>query len=107
MPSRIKDWVSGWWKEATPSRQATTILLVLATIGIIVLLIVRKPWQWNLPTGGKMRIVDYVRIYSWWAAAANVLLITALAVTASGGCDPLQGDYSTFRARRCRNGSFR
>ena len=29
-----------------------------------------------------MRIVDYVRIYSWWAAAANVLLITALAVTA-------------------------
>ena len=82
MLSRVKDRVSGWWKEATPSRKATTVLLVLAAIGILVLLIVRKPWQWNLPTGGKMRIVDYVRIYSWWAGAANVLLIIALAATA-------------------------
>ena len=82
MLSRVKDRVSGWWKEATPSRQATTVLLVLAAIGILVLLTVRKPWQWNLPTGGKMRIVDYVRIYSWWAGAANVLLIIALAATA-------------------------
>jgi hypothetical protein len=80
--SRVKDRVCGWWKEATPSRQATTVLLVLAAIGIIVLLIVRKPWQWDLPTGGKMRIVDYVRIYSWWAGAANVLLIIALAASA-------------------------
>jgi Dolichyl-phosphate-mannose-protein mannosyltransferase len=80
--SRVKGRVSGWWKEATPSRQATTVLLVLAAIGILVLLIVRKPWQWNLPTDGKMRIVDYVRIYSWWAGAANVLLIIALAASA-------------------------
>ena len=82
MLSRVKDRVSGWWKEATPSRQATTVLLVLAAIGILVLLVVRKPWQWNLPTDGKMRIVDYVRIYSWWAGAANVLLIIALAASA-------------------------
>jgi hypothetical protein len=80
--ARVKDRVSGWWKEATPSRQATTVLLVLAAIGILVLLILRKPWQWNLPTDGKMRIVDYVRIYSWWAGAANVLLIIALAASA-------------------------
>jgi hypothetical protein len=91
VPSRIKDWVSAWWKEARPSRQAATILLALATIGIIVLLIVRKPWQWNLPPGGKMRIVDYVRIYSWWAAAANVLLIAALAVTAKWWMRPSSG----------------
>ena len=91
MPSRIKNWVSVWWKEATPPRRAATILLVLATIGIIVLLIVRKPWQWNLPPGGKMRIVDYVRIYSWWAAAANVILIAALAVTARWWMRPSSG----------------
>ena len=82
MSSRVKDWVSAWWKRATPSRQAATILIALAAIGILVLLLVRKPWQWNLPTSGKMRIVDYVRIYSWWAGAANVVLITVLAATA-------------------------
>jgi hypothetical protein len=69
--SRVKDWVRAWWKRATPSRQASTILIALAAIGILVLLLVRKPWQWNLPTSGKMRIEDYVRIYSWWAGAAN------------------------------------
>ena len=83
MASRVKDWVSAWWKRATPSRQASTILIALAAIGILVLLVVPKPWQWNLPTSGKMRIVDFVRIYSWWAGAANVVLITALAATAS------------------------
>jgi Dolichyl-phosphate-mannose-protein mannosyltransferase len=80
--SRVKDWVNRWWKAAAPSHQAAIILLALAAIGIVVLLIVRKPWEWNLPTDGKMRIVDYVRIYSWWAGVANVLLISALAATA-------------------------
>jgi 4-amino-4-deoxy-L-arabinose transferase-like glycosyltransferase len=81
VPSRVKDWVRTWWKEATPSRRAATILFAFATLGLLVLLIVRKPWQWNLPTSGKMRVVDYVRIYSWWAGAANVLLIAALAAS--------------------------
>jgi Dolichyl-phosphate-mannose-protein mannosyltransferase len=88
---RVKDWLRTWWKEATPSRQAATILFALATIGILVLLIVRKPWQWTLPTSGKMRVVDYVRIYSWWAGTANVLLITALAATAKWWMRPSSG----------------
>ena len=82
MPSRAKDWISAWWKKAEPSRQAAAILLAVATIGILVLLSVGKPWQWNPPPSGKIRVVDYVRIYSWWAGAANVLLITVLAATA-------------------------
>ena len=38
-----------------------------------------------------MRIVDYVRIYSWWAGAANVVLITALAATAQWWMRPSSG----------------
>ena len=38
-----------------------------------------------------MRIVDCVRIYSWWAGAANVLLMFALAATARWWMRPSQG----------------
>ena len=72
-----------WWKQATPSRRAAIIFAALIAIGVIILLIVRKPWQWELPPGRKLRIVDCVRIYSWWAGAANCLLMIALAATAS------------------------
>jgi hypothetical protein len=87
--SRVKDSVSVWWKQATPARHAAAVLLALAAIGILVLLIVRKPWQWNTPD--KMRIVDYVRIYSWWAGAANVLAIAILAATTKWWTGPSSG----------------
>jgi Dolichyl-phosphate-mannose-protein mannosyltransferase len=88
---RVKDRLHAWWKKATPSRRAATLLIVVAAIGVLVLLLTRKPWQWDLPEGGKVRIVDWVRIYSWWAGATNVLLITALAATAGWWMRPSQG----------------
>jgi hypothetical protein len=34
-----------WWKQATPSRRAAIIFAALIAIGVIILLIARKPWQ--------------------------------------------------------------
>ncbi|MGA7902837.1 MAG: glycosyltransferase family 39 protein [Terrimicrobiaceae bacterium] len=80
-----------WWKQTRPAHHAAAILVALAAIGILVLLVTPKPWQWDLPEGRKMRIVDCVRIYSWWAGAANVLLMFALAATARWWMRPSQG----------------
>ncbi len=88
---RVKDSVPAWWKQATPSRRAAIIFAALIAIGVTILLIARKPWQWELPPGRKLRIVDCVRIYSWWAGAANCLLMIALAATARWWLRPSQG----------------
>jgi hypothetical protein len=88
---RVKNRVQTWWKQTRPAQHAAAILVALAAIGILVLLVTRKPWQWDLPEGRKLRIVDCVRIYSWWAGAANVLLMFALAATARWWMRPSQG----------------
>jgi Dolichyl-phosphate-mannose-protein mannosyltransferase len=77
--------------QTKPAHRAVAILIVLAAIGILVLLATRKPWQWDLPEGRKLRIVDCVRIYSWWAGAVNVLLMFALAATSHWWMRPSQG----------------
>ena len=71
-----------WWKQATPAHRGAIILGSLAAVAALALLIARKPWQWNAPPGRGMRIADYVGIYSWWAGAANCVLIAVLAATA-------------------------
>jgi hypothetical protein len=72
-------------------RRGVLILGVLAAIGAIALLAARKPWQWNLPPGHDMRIMDYVRVYSWWAGAANCLLMVVLAASARWWMRPSRG----------------
>jgi hypothetical protein len=91
MSWRVTNAAQTWWKQTRPSHRAATVLIVLTAIVIVVLLLTRKPWQWNLPEGRKMRIVDCVRIYSWWAGAVNVLLLLALAATARWWMRPSQG----------------
>jgi len=86
-----QDMLKIWWKHTTPSRRGTIILGALAAIGALALLVARKPWQWSLPPGQNMRIVDYVRIYSWWAGAANCLLMVALAASARWWMRPSRG----------------
>ena len=53
------------------------ILGSLAAMVAVALLIARKPWEWNVPASRGMRIADYVGVYSWWAGAANCLLMVA------------------------------
>jgi len=65
-----------WWKQATPSRRAAIIFAALIAIGVI--------------------IVDCVRIYSWWAGAANSPLMIALAATARWWLRPSQGGLFHF-----------
>ena len=67
------------------------ILGALAVAIALTLLSAPKPWQWTGSHGRSMRIVDYVRIYSWWAGAANCLLIAALAASARWWMQPSCG----------------
>ena len=71
-----------WLKQATPSKRVTVILCSLAAMVAVALLMTRKPWESNVPANRGMRIAEYVGIYSWWAGAANVLLMVALAASA-------------------------
>ena len=79
---RIIEELKIWWKQASPANRAAIILGALAAAGTLALLLARKPWQWSPSPGRSMRIADYVRIYSWWAGAANCLLLAALAACA-------------------------
>ena len=71
-----------WWKQASPANRAAIILGALAAAGALALLLAHKPWQWSPSPGRGMRIADYVGIYSWWAGAANCVLMAVLAATA-------------------------
>ena len=80
-----------WRKQAAPSKHGAVILGALAAIVAVALLIARKPWEWNVPASRGMRIAEYVGVYSWWAAAANCLLLVALAATARWWMRPSRG----------------
>jgi hypothetical protein len=69
-----------WWTQAPAARRAAAILVAVASVIALALLITRKPWQFQ--AGRDLRLADYVRIYSWWAGAANCLLLLALAASA-------------------------
>ena len=69
-----------WRSKATSAQRAAIPLAVLALGTAGLLLVIRKPWQWG--TSGEMRIIDHVRIWSWWAAAANAMLLAGLAASA-------------------------
>jgi hypothetical protein len=69
------------WRNLTPSRRAALVFGALAVALAVVLLFAGKPWQAGPPAGRDFRIIDYVRIYSWWAGAINCVLLAALAAT--------------------------
>jgi hypothetical protein len=83
--------LKNWWKRTTPARRAQLILGVLAGGIALALLIAPKPWQWDSPGDRPMRIADYVRLYSWWAGAANGLLAAAMAASARWWMRPSRG----------------
>ena len=80
-----------WRKLATPAKRGAFILGSLAAMVAVALLIARKPWECNVPASRGMRIADYVGIYSWWAGAANFLLMVALAASARWWMRPSRG----------------
>ena len=80
-----------WRKQATPAKRAAAILGSLAAMVAVALLIARKPWEWNVPASRGMRIAEYVGVYSWWAGAANCLLMVALAASARWWMRPSRG----------------
>jgi Dolichyl-phosphate-mannose-protein mannosyltransferase len=88
---RIIEELKIWWKQASPANRAAIILGALAAAGTLALLLAPKPWQWSPSPGRSMRIADYVRIYSWWAGAANCLLLAALAASARSWMRTSQG----------------
>jgi hypothetical protein len=85
-----------WWKKVPAARRVEMLLGALAAAIALALLIAHKPWQ--SPTSQDLRIPDYVRIYCWWAGAANCLLLLALAFSARWWMQPSRGGL--FRVPR-------
>ncbi|MEI6337737.1 MAG: hypothetical protein WCQ57_04035, partial [Verrucomicrobiota bacterium] len=49
---------------------------------VAILMLTPKPWDFDFSTAKKIRLQDYVRVYSWWAGLFNLLPLTALLITA-------------------------
>ncbi|HEY5707641.1 MAG TPA: glycosyltransferase family 39 protein [Terrimicrobiaceae bacterium] len=70
------------WNNLPPARRAALAFGGIAIAFAVILLCVRKPWEAILPPDRELKVIDYVRIYSWWAGAVNCVLLATLAATA-------------------------
>ncbi|MFZ4681352.1 MAG: hypothetical protein ACOYMS_02520, partial [Terrimicrobiaceae bacterium] len=56
-----------WWQKASPYRRAQVLCAAAALVVVIILLLTPKPWNFDFATAKKIKLHDYVRVYSWWA----------------------------------------
>ena len=71
-----------WWQKASPARRAQVLCAAAALIVVLILLLTPKPWSFDLAAAKKIKLRDYVRVYSWWAGLINLLPLAALALSA-------------------------
>ena len=64
-----------------------TIFWILVGCAVVALLVAPKPWE----NSSLAEVKDYVRVYSWWAGALNLVPLVLLAVTAQWWMRPLPG----------------
>lgn len=64
-------------------------LAVVAMILLAILIFGKNPWSHSVKAGDHLRIRDYVAIYFWMAAAANLLAVAILAATTGWWLRPL------------------
>lgn len=82
------------------------VLLALGALALLaILLFGRNPWSVTVKPGENLRVRDFVAIYFWVAAAANLLLVGILAVTAGWWMRPLVG--SSFQDPKPTGGTPR
>lgn len=93
--------LSGLWKNVPASRRAAFALGGMAVGVTVVLLVTRKPWHAKFPPNYIWRVMDYVRVYSWWAGAMNAALLAFLAASARWWTKPSErGLYEAAEAGR-------
>lgn len=67
--------VSGAWRAR--------VLLGILMLGVLgVLLLAKKPWEFDFAAGHRMRVEDYAGIYLWWAGLVNLAGLGGLAAAA-------------------------
>lgn len=70
-----------WWQQAGPARQAKILGGIVAIIIVVILAATPKPWNFDFATAKKVRLEDYVRVYSWWAGLFNLFPLLVLIST--------------------------
>ncbi len=78
-----------WIKRITPARWALLACTLLAATIVIILLCAKKPWELQVASPGKIKLIHQVRYYEWWAAAINLLPLAVLAATSRWWMRPL------------------
>lgn len=93
--------LSSVWKNVPPWRRVAFALGGMAAGIAVVLLVTKKPWSWKFSPQYVWRVMDYVRVFSWWAGAANAALLAGLAATARWWMRPSEnGLYDKAEAGR-------
>ncbi len=80
------------WKNTPAHRKAFLTLGGAAIVVVVILAVTRKPWSWRLPAAMQnWKVIDYVRVFSWWAGSLNAFLLAGLAATAKWWLRPSAG----------------
>lgn len=78
-----------WWLAQPVSARFFWVLAAAAAGLLIFLLVAPKPWSIELTEDRRPGLADIVRVYSWYAASFNILVLAVLAATsrwwAAGG----------------------
>jgi len=89
-----------WWQKASRTRRAQILCAAAVLAVVAILMLTPKPWDFDFSTAKKIRLQDYVRVYSWWAGLFNLLPLTALLITARWWTAPLRDELTPFNAQR-------
>jgi hypothetical protein len=80
--------------QALPALGKVRLLLGVFALGLgLYVLFAKKPWSVAVEPGESLRLRDYVTIYFWVAAAANLVLVGVLAATATWWMRPLSSSF--------------
>jgi len=92
----------GWWKNASPTIKWRAVLTLAVCVLSVLLVASPKPWGVLSGGGSEPKLGELVRAYSWWAMAANALLLIVLA----GICPWWAGSKSGASTEKVSNPSI-
>lgn len=73
--------VRRWWASEGGPTQARRICFAIGAGLFVFLVFARKPWDIGLGHSAQPKLADIVAAWSWWAAAANMVLMGIMGVT--------------------------